>query len=361
MLHVPKRNGRGLGGRKAKKWTGVSVFVFCALEGLAFAETEPSAPSNGVAQASQASKVRVGFLVSFGGLLKINGKAVKTSRPLFRSDILQTDAQGAATILIGSDTVLYLGTGTRLELTEIEIDKRKVELSLPRGKMRALVKSSDQKLGVPQREFTVRTKAATLGVRGTQFVVDSVPGSEQPLRVSTLEGVVAWLGTSPSQPTSEAVPTGVPPVPPRETLISAGQEVVLAARAAPGAPQLISSAEMKVLSQAVVPTPPAVQTPVQLISYVPVVRPVGQVPSGGAPVSPRPGGPVGPTPRGGWNSNLIEDIEQAARGGGDLGPLAGGPAGLAPGSGAGVTVALDPIVDRAGGTLSGNITSEKQD
>lgn len=99
-------------------------------------------------------------------------------------DVVQTDTSGKAQIETTGGDKIFIGPSTRLDVTtqlsREEKGVKKFFLSVW-GKIRAQVKKSDSK------RVIVKTPSATVGVKGTDFVVEY---KDEKTRVGTLEGLV---------------------------------------------------------------------------------------------------------------------------------------------------------------------------
>ena len=140
------------------------------------------------AQTAKESRGNVGVLTTFSGSVFLNGKPVTGGSVLAIKDVIETKEGGRCTILLGRDAIVQIGSLSKMELTEIEVEKRRTLLSLSHGTTRALVKTERPGSTLPRREFKVRARAATMGVRGTQIYIDSPMDPNLPQRFSTFEG-----------------------------------------------------------------------------------------------------------------------------------------------------------------------------
>lgn len=100
---------------------------------------------------------------------------LKPGDKLFKGSIVNTGSNGAAKLLMTDRTILDLGPSSLFKMNDYQLKKgeigdRKVDLSLDYGTVRASV---NEKLTTNKAKFTIRTKAATMGVRGTEFVVNA--------------------------------------------------------------------------------------------------------------------------------------------------------------------------------------------
>jgi len=296
--------------------------------------------------AADSKPVRVGALVAFQGKVTVDEKAVDRPGPLAEGARIRTGKDSSCSILLSKDAVLHLGHSSDISLTRVEAEKRKMAIQLDQGRMRALVKSGN----LQEREFTVRSRAATLGVRGTQFVVDVPPGELARARVTTLEGKVGVISTQPvAGPGANAAPAA-------EVLVSAGQQWVRQADGARsgGGSQLpgeaatreqlkpVPQAEITRYTVAAVEPPRAVLVPQEFVAGL---EQGGLLPQGPGPDAP-------PPPRGGWDPGAAE-IKPAGPG-----PQSG-PGGVIsfggwPGSGGGI-VTVDPVADSPVNSGSGHL------
>lgn len=91
-------------------------------------------------------------------------------------DVINTNSKGRVKLLMKDRSIVDLGSSTLFKVNEYKVadstqgkKNRKVDLSLGYGKIRALVDKRKKKKG----SFRVRTRSATMGVRGTEFIVKS--------------------------------------------------------------------------------------------------------------------------------------------------------------------------------------------
>ncbi len=99
-------------------------------------------------------------------------RILKPGLPLVPGDVINTSSSGTAKILMKDKSIVDLGGSTLFKIDEFKMQNEKdrtVALSLPYGKMRASV---NVPVG-PRGKFTVRSRSATMGVRGTEFLVAS--------------------------------------------------------------------------------------------------------------------------------------------------------------------------------------------
>lgn len=118
---------------------------------------------------------------------------LKAGDKLYKGTILNTGSTGSVKLLMTDRTILDLGPSSLFKMNEYQlkagaVGDRKVDMSLDYGTVRASV---NEKITTDKGKFTIRTKAATMGVRGTEFVVnaglpakDSAGASAQPPKTS---------------------------------------------------------------------------------------------------------------------------------------------------------------------------------
>ncbi|WP_084703433.1 FecR domain-containing protein [Bacteriovorax sp. Seq25_V] len=136
---------------------------------------------------------------NIGTVVELNGKVILTrdnkneiltvQKTVNESDSIRTSKKGYAQILMKDDTLVKLSQNTSLNLVEFKSENQKnrqVTYDLELGKIRVLV---NQKLG--KGHIKLKTRALTLGVRGTEFLVNSYLGKgKYETDVAVLEGVV---------------------------------------------------------------------------------------------------------------------------------------------------------------------------
>jgi hypothetical protein len=140
---------------------------------------------NGVLTAALALSASDGFAaVSAGKVASVSGKVLariesqpkaptRTLKPgdeIFSGDVLNTSNDGSLKILFSDQTIIDLGPSSLFKVDDYRLKSgsdRQVDLSVAYGRIRASV---NQKVG-DRGSFRVRTKTATMGVRGTEFLV----------------------------------------------------------------------------------------------------------------------------------------------------------------------------------------------
>lgn len=128
-------------------------------------------------------------------------RSLKPGDSIYQGEIINTGSSARIKILMKDKSILDLGPTSMFKVDEFELNKkdyahRKVKMTMGYGQVRALVNKKLKGSG----KFTIRTRAATMGVRGTEFVVlsdlsgvgDSESGNRSSAtKVTVLEGKVA--------------------------------------------------------------------------------------------------------------------------------------------------------------------------
>jgi hypothetical protein len=97
---------------------------------------------------------------------------LKPGDRLYKGSIVNTGSDGAVKLLMTDRTIVDLGPSSLFKVNDYKlganVGERNVDVSLDYGQVRTSV---NEKLTSTKGKFTVRTKTATMGVRGTEFVV----------------------------------------------------------------------------------------------------------------------------------------------------------------------------------------------
>lgn len=144
---------------------------------------------------SQAA-VPVGTITLIRGEVELNQSAITKDTPVFLGDIIET-VNGRATLLLGKESVLHISPKSKLKVDQFLVTPQAEasNVNLEKGKVRALVRSVGAK-----KAFSIRTRSATMGVRGTQIIVESPEDPKLPAQFATLEGSATVQVGSRAQP-----------------------------------------------------------------------------------------------------------------------------------------------------------------
>ncbi len=132
---------------------------------------------------AQGSDAPVGKVVSIQGkvVARVEGaiaglarlRYLKSGDSVYKKDLINTSSDGNVKILFQDESIMDVGPSSLFKVAQFDSaadsKNRRVEMGLEYGKVRASV---NQKLG-PRGKFILRTRAATMGVRGTEFYVMS--------------------------------------------------------------------------------------------------------------------------------------------------------------------------------------------
>ena len=97
---------------------------------------------------------------------------LKAGNNLYPGDVVNTASDGAVKILLKDKTIIDLGGSALFKVAQFKPNdgaNRQVELDMMFGKMRVAVPKKVEGEG----KFQIKTRAATMGVRGTEFVVST--------------------------------------------------------------------------------------------------------------------------------------------------------------------------------------------
>lgn len=136
----------------------------------AFALT--AAPSFAAEPAGKAVGVVGKVLVRNLDSSKPEMRFMKVGDPVERGTLINTGSGASVKLMLKDKTILDLGGSTLFKVDEFLLkngDNRNVQMSMDYGKVRASVNTP---VGAAGR-FSIKTQAATMGVRGTEFIVAS--------------------------------------------------------------------------------------------------------------------------------------------------------------------------------------------
>lgn len=175
---------------------------------------------------------KAGKVVTVNGLVLLRnendpnskGKPVQVGDEFEEGAIINSSSGGSAKLLMSDRTIIDLGPSTLFKVSEFKtknVGDRQVDMSMDYGKIRASVNKPLNSKG----QFNIRTKTATMGVRGTEFVVAAgldnapktlSPGAPAPVsetQITVLHGEVATKTESGSYslPAGSQITTGGTP------------------------------------------------------------------------------------------------------------------------------------------------------
>jgi hypothetical protein len=167
-----------------------------------------------LADGPQPKVISAGKVVSLFGQVSVTpasaGTTVASPRALTPGDELnpgdqiQTGNPGSIKILLTDRTIIDLGPSSTFKLDQYNLkngEDRTVEMSLSQGRLRNSVQTPVKHPG----RFLIRTGAAIMGVRGTEFIVSATPsgtlgksGTPQEIKtqVTVIHGMVEYTPQS---------------------------------------------------------------------------------------------------------------------------------------------------------------------
>ena len=104
------------------------------------------------------------------GAMPSSPPKAKPGDNVFAGDVINTSSEGAVKILMRDKTIVDIGASTLFKMDEYIHNNganRKAKLDMMFGKMRVSVTKKIEGEG----KFQVKTKGATMGVRGTEFII----------------------------------------------------------------------------------------------------------------------------------------------------------------------------------------------
>ena len=132
---------------------------------------------------SNAKETEIGTVASIDGTAEIgrdgNWTAAAVGAPIHADDLLRTGKPGHMRVVFDDDSVLTLGDASELTVSDHVFSPSTGEtrslVDLLSGTVNAVVSEYYKN---PNAAYEVKTKTATAGVRGTEFVVSYEPGEE---------------------------------------------------------------------------------------------------------------------------------------------------------------------------------------
>ncbi|MCC7442268.1 MAG: FecR domain-containing protein [Bdellovibrionales bacterium] len=122
---------------------------------------------------------KAGTIVAVKGVVLLRSESGKATEPqklrpgdaVYEGQIINTASDASAKILLADKSIVDIGPTTLFNVEKFKLgnntESRQAQFGMEYGSVRALVSKN---LG-PRGNFRVRTRSATMGVRGTEFVV----------------------------------------------------------------------------------------------------------------------------------------------------------------------------------------------
>jgi hypothetical protein len=136
--------------------------------------------------ADPAPKV-VGRVGMIEGEVWVDSVQVLSGSTVKEGSVIELKSDSRATLILGKGSVFHLASNTKMVIHEYGVkaegQTETADLDLKFGKTRALILNQG-----PKREIRIRSRATTMGVRGTEIFIDSPQESSKPLQFFTIEG-----------------------------------------------------------------------------------------------------------------------------------------------------------------------------
>jgi len=142
----------------------------------------------GWVQAESAATAKVvGQIGLISGTVLLDSVTVKKGAPVKEGAVIEVKSGSKATLILGKGSVFQIGADSKMIVGEYGISPEREELAnldLKFGRTRALILNQG-----PKRELKIKTRAATMGVRGTEVFVESPKEISKPVQFFTIEGL----------------------------------------------------------------------------------------------------------------------------------------------------------------------------
>jgi hypothetical protein len=160
-----------------------------------------------MAEESGEAKV-IGQVGLIEGKVLIDAKPVKKGAKVREGSVIEVMKDARATLILGTGTVFNLSSESRMVVKEYGLapgsDVEKAGLELSYGRTRGLILNRGTR-----RDIRIRTRSATMGVRGTEVFIDVPKDEARPIQFFTLEGRADVFSAPGVQPVSLGQNQGV--------------------------------------------------------------------------------------------------------------------------------------------------------
>lgn len=298
-----------------------------------------------------------GAIVTVNGLAEVTRGsrklALKAGDTILEHDVIDVAAGGSAKLLLKDHSILDIGPGTNFRVDKYFASHgadREVEVAVGHGTLRTAVTQKVEGSG----KFRVKTNSATMGVRGTEFVVTAGAKTQ----VTVLQGQVEVAQIAPNAGsttknstraagggTSSGAGAGAGIGIGKALVLGSGQQVT----SAPGValPEKANNLDAVALNKISTAAKVTDNTYSRAITIV--------VASSANPAASQSGGAAGRAPASSSNSSAPADSSSASNGGPPSGAPASGPAANAPTANAPAANApAESTVASSGGPAAGS-------
>jgi hypothetical protein len=116
----------------------------------------------------------VGTLGQVKGVVLVDGVKARSGIKVRQSSVIETEQGGRATLLLGDGALFHLAENTSMKVSEFSAggsagSAQSATLELKVGRLRGLVLDRE---GAGKKDIRIRARSATMGVRGTEVLVD---------------------------------------------------------------------------------------------------------------------------------------------------------------------------------------------
>ncbi len=132
----------------------------------------------------------VGTLGQVKGVVLVDGVKARSGIKVRQSSVIETEQGGRATLLLGDGALFHLAENTSIKVSEFSAggtvgSAQSATLELKVGRLRGLVLDRE---GTGKKDIRIRARSATMGVRGTEVLVDVPQAATEPPTFFTVEG-----------------------------------------------------------------------------------------------------------------------------------------------------------------------------
>lgn len=178
--------------------------------GVTPADSRNPASTQNAAQSSSQNAVtlsqvvagEIGNLEGAARLIRLTGptEAPRVGLVVYNGDTIETKLNGKVLVHLKDGSEMTIAANSRVRIEQVLVNEksgtRKVALDLMLGKVRSRVVKKYE----GENSYTVKTKTAVAGVRGTDFVASFEPGDKEWVsEIRTLEGLVHFDRARPAQ------------------------------------------------------------------------------------------------------------------------------------------------------------------
>lgn len=137
---------------------------------------QATSPVTASSSTTQAAEAHAGFLKSVQGTVHLTSpsgarRVAKSGDAVALIDRIETEADSGVSLVLRDGTVMVVGPSSRLDLKQFDFDSTTHEGSLIVSLLRGSLRMVTGLLGKKPEAIQVDTQTATIGIRGTDFIV----------------------------------------------------------------------------------------------------------------------------------------------------------------------------------------------